>query len=153
MISSQDIGQGRVYSLNSPYTSKQHTLNGWQTKKKQKSWHTRLAGAVCYSTNSNFPSNHFRSITQNNNIPNVSIFGLNRENYTKPSCGCVTAADVLFAKPAQAGHQPVIPGWLQTEEDYILMKWFPMYFFIYFKTKVLPSWVETNRTDMQTKKV
>lgn len=36
MISSQDTGQGRVYSLNSPYTSKQHTLNGWQTKKKRK---------------------------------------------------------------------------------------------------------------------
>lgn len=116
-------------SLNSPYTSKQHTLNGWQTKEKQKAG-SHLTGAVCYSTDSNFPSNLSRSIIQSNNIPNVSIFGLNRENYAKPSCSCVTAADVLFAKPAQAGHQPVIPGWLQTGEDYILMKWFPMYLFI-----------------------
>lgn len=151
MVSSQNTEQGNMYSLNSPYTSKQHNLSGWQTNKKQEAG-THLTGPVCYSTDSNFP-NLFRSIIQNNNIPNVSIFGLNRENCAKPSCSCVTAADVLPAKPAQAGHQPEIPGWLQTGGDYILMKWLPMYLFIYFNTEELPGWGETNGTDMQTKKV
>lgn len=110
------------------------------------------------------------SVIQNNSISDVSIFGLNRENDSKPICGSVKAE--LHSEPTE--QQQFInrlltkhirqvsdlqdtsvvedqTGHLQTGEDYILAKWFPifLFYFYFFKEQEIAK-LDNRKTDMQT---